>query len=185
MSDHIQKTLDQALEELRKHESAAHGTKVFINQLCVFGQREPMFPDLGDAASTRAGSGRVTIKRNAYYGKPLASCVRDYLEARKSAGIDEASLDEIMSALKEGSYDLETISKDEDGQKRGVAISLAKNTSTFHRLPNDDFGLTVWYPAIKAKKEKASGAQEPKSPEAEISPEETPKPEETNPETQV
>lgn len=49
-----------------------------------------------------------------------------------------------------------TVSKDEDGQKRGVAITLAKNSAKFHKLPNGDFGLLVWYPNVKAKKESRS-----------------------------
>lgn len=151
MSDHIQKTIEDAQVDLRKREQAVIEAKRFINQLCSFGKMQPMYPEAeGEDAS--AGGSSVTVRRNAFYGKPLATCVREILEARKRTGHGEATLDEIVGALKVGSYDLDTITKDEDGQRRGVAISLAKNTSTFHRLPNGDFGLLEWYPNVKKPK---------------------------------
>jgi hypothetical protein len=58
---------------------------------------------------------------------------------------------------------------------RALSTSMAKNTTTFHKLPNDDFGLLEWYPNIpkrtrtngkdeEAEKEEESQAdkQEPK-----------------------
>lgn len=160
MSDHIQKTLDDALGELKKQEDGVLTTKRFINQLCSFDKREPMFPDVDETT----GGHRAAIRRNSFYGQPLATCVGEYLEWRKSAGlVKEATLDEIVAALKDGNFDLTTISKDEDGQKRGVAITLGKNTVKFHRLPNGDFGLVAWYPNLKARKEKSSEAPDENS----------------------
>jgi len=154
VSDHIQKTLDDALNELRKHEDAVLSTKKFINQLCGFGKMPLMFPDVDESQS--AGQ-RTGIRRNSFYGQPLATCVGQYLEYRVNSGlVKEATLDEIIAALKEGGFDLSAISKDPDGQKRGVAITLAKNTAKFHRLPNGDFGLLLWYPNVKAKKDKSA-----------------------------
>jgi hypothetical protein len=173
MSDHIQKTIDDALIELRKHEDSVLSTKKLINQLCVFGKLPLMFANLDEAGAGTTPRG--TIRRNAYYGQPLASCVRDILEMRKSIGLGEASLDEIMAALKEGSFDLATVSKDAEGQKRGVAISLAKNSVTFHRLPNGDFGLLTWYPNVKAKKEKAADTYSA-APEGDSTPAQPPAP---------
>ena len=167
MSDHILKTIEDAKAELQKHEQAVVKTKKLINQLCAFAGMEAMFQDSELEANNTSGA---IIRKNAFYGRPLATCVREYLEGRKARGLGEATLDEIMSALKDGSFDLSTISKEPDGQKRGVAISLAKNTPVFHRLPNDDWGLLAWYPNVKEKKnksskadgaEKTSGEQEP------------------------
>ncbi len=149
MSDHIRKTIDDALAELKTHEEAVLSTKKLVNQLCLFGKMPILFPNLDESQS----SPTTGVTRNAFYGQPLSKCVREYLEWRRASGLTkEATLDEIMVALKQGNYDLATITKDEDGQKRGVAISLAKNTSTFHKLPNGDFGLLAWYPNAKAKK---------------------------------
>lgn len=163
MSDHILKTIEDAKADLRKHEEAVSNTKKFINQLCSFAKMPAMFSDA--ELQTDSSSASTVIRKNAFYGRPLATCVREYLEARKAASLGEASLDEIMNALKEGSFDLETISKDKDGQKRGVAISLAKNTSVFHRLPNDDWGLLAWYPSVKEKKNKSKSDEAEKDAE--------------------
>jgi hypothetical protein len=148
MSDHIRKTIEDALEELRKRENLVIESKRFINQLCAFGKLQPMYPE-AEGDNVLGGGSSVIVRRNAFYGKPLATCVREILEMRKRAGHGEATLDEIMAALREGSYDLDGITKDEDGQKRGVAISLAKNAVVFHKLPNGDWGLTEWYPNVK------------------------------------
>lgn len=158
MSDHIQKTLDDALAELKKHEEAVLFSKKFINQLCNFGKLPIMFPDLDEFQSAQ----KSAVRRNSFYGQPLATCVGQYLEWRAASGlVREAKLDEILGALKDGGFDLSTVSKDPDGQKRGVAITLSKNTNKFHRLPNGDFGLMVWYPNVKAKKEKPSDSAAP------------------------
>jgi hypothetical protein len=153
MSDHILKTLEQAKDELRKHEEAVVNTKRFINQLCTFGGMPPQFND-ADLQTTTPGSslGAVTIRRNAFFGRPLATCVREYLEMRKDRPVKEAALPEIIDALNEGGFDLEKISQNDDDAKRGVAITLAKNPQ-FHRLPNGDWGLLAWYPSIKRTKE--------------------------------
>jgi hypothetical protein len=45
--------------------------------------------------------------------------------------------------------------KGEGDQKRGVAISLGKNSATFIRLPTDDWGLLEWYPNVREKKKRA------------------------------
>jgi len=160
MSDHINKTIEDAQGELRKREQAVRETKRFINQLCKFGQMELMYPEAeGDDETSAAPS---AIRRNAFYGKPLATCVREILEIRQRSGQGhrEASLEDIMAALKAGSFDIGAISKDADGQKRGVAISLAKNSATFHKLPNGDFGLMEWYDHVRKAKagEKAATA---------------------------
>ena len=106
-----------------------------------------------------AGGGSITIRRNAYFGRPLATCVREYLEMRNDRmPVKEATTDEIIAALKEGGFDLDRISTDADDARRGVAITLAKNPQ-FHRLPNDDWGLLVWYPNVKRGKEKTNGGK--------------------------
>jgi hypothetical protein len=154
MSDHILKTLEQAKDELRKHEEAVINTKRFINQLCSFGGMPPQYNDEELQTNGSATSiGAIVIRRNAFFGRPLATCVREYLEMRKDKPVKEATLTEIMDALIEGGFDLDKISEKPDDAKRGVAITLAKNPQ-FYRLPNDDWGLLAWYPSVKRTKEK-------------------------------
>jgi len=144
MSDHIQKTIDDAMSELRKHEAAAIATKKLINHLCSFAKREPMFTDV-DLDPSPGAVGQIKVQKNSFYGRPLATCIREYLEIRKkSGGVKEAMLNEIISALREGSFDLSQITTNEQDQPRSVSISLAKNPA-FRRLPSGDWGLEDWY----------------------------------------
>lgn len=153
MSDHILKTIEQAKEELRKQEEAVINTKKLINQLCSFGGMPTMYHE-SELQSTIGQT--AVVRRNAFFSKPLATCVREFLEMRKDKPVKEASLNEIIEALKEGGFDFDKISKDKDDAKRGVAITLAKNPQ-FIRLPNDDWGLFAWYPNVKRGKSEANG----------------------------
>jgi hypothetical protein len=49
-----------------------------------------------------------------------------------------------------------------EGRLRSLAMSLAKNTVTFHRLPSGAFGLVEWYPNAKPRKKRspASGTDD-------------------------
>jgi hypothetical protein len=152
MSDHILKTIEHAKTEINKHHEAIISAKRLINQLCVFAGLPQEYQD---AELQVAGGAEITIRRNVFFGRPLATCVREYLDMRKDKTVKEATLDEILAALKEGGFDLKKISDDTDGIKRGVAITLAKNPQ-FHRLPNGDFGLLSWYPSIRRSKEKSA-----------------------------
>jgi DNA-directed RNA polymerase delta subunit len=152
MSDHILKTIEQAKDEIRKHEEAVVSNKKLINQLCGFAGLPQEYQDAElQVASTVA----VTIRRNVFFGRPLATCVREYLELRKDKPVKEATLDEIIDALETGGFDFTKISEDPNQYKRGLAITLAKNPQ-FHRLPNADWGLLSWYPNIKRSKEKSA-----------------------------
>src|ERR1035438_9699338 len=137
MSDHILKTIEHAKTEINKHQEAIVAAKRLINQLCVFAGLPQEYQD---AELQVAGAAEITIRRNVFFGRPLATCVREYLELRKDKPIKEATLDEIYNVLNDGGFDFKKISDDPGQYKRGVAITLAKNPQ-FHRLPNGDFGL--------------------------------------------
>lgn len=153
MSDHILKTIEDIQVEIRKVEESIRPKKVLVNQLCAFANIDPIYAD-SDLGSPEMATQRPAVRRNAFYGKVLGTCVREFLEGRASLSVREATLEEIFSALKEGGYDLKQISDKEDDQKRGVAITLGKNSQTFHRLPTGDYGLLGWYPSIKERKER-------------------------------
>jgi hypothetical protein len=152
MSDHILKTIETAKEEISKHQEAIIGAKRLINQLCVFAGLPQEYQD---AELQATGAATVVIRRNAFFGRPLATCVREYLELRKDKPVKEATLDEIIGVLQEGGFDFTKISDDSNQYKRGLAITLAKNPQ-FHRLPNGDWGLLSWYPNVKRSKEKSA-----------------------------
>jgi hypothetical protein len=170
MSDHILKTIEQAKEQLHKQEDAVITTKKLINQLCSFAGIPPEYQDADLQSSVMQAA---VVRRNAFFGKPLATCVREFLEMRRDKPVKEASLNEIVDALKEGGFDLEKISKDKDDARRGVAITLGKNPQ-FVRLPNDDWGLLAWYPNFKRGKPEGNGKSGDKPEDAKDAAEATP-----------
>jgi len=152
MSDHIRKTIADLQEKVRRQEDEVIQTKKMINGLCAHAGLPLAY---ADAEMQRQGATVSVMRSDLFYGRPLAGCVREYLEMRRNSNQGAAPIEDIMGALRSGGYDLATVSADEDGQKRGVAISLAKNSAMFHRLPNGDWGLMAWYPNIKEKKAKS------------------------------
>lgn len=118
-------------------------TRLFINQICEFDGRQPMFPDAEMTGSVKADLG-LRIAPDAFFGKPLATAAREILTMRKSAGMTQAaSTDEIYEALTAGGFQFP--SNDKERQKMGVSVSLAKNSVTFRKLPNGLYGLADWY----------------------------------------
>jgi hypothetical protein len=155
MSETIKKTIEEMQVRLREHEEAVVSTKKLINQLCGYAKLPLMYQD---SELLPSGFNTLTVQRNSFFGRPLTACVRDYLEMRKRANQGPSSLNDIFEALQAGGYDLDTISsRNEADQKRGVAISLGKNSTTFIRLPTDDWALLEWYPNIKKRKANENG----------------------------
>ena len=114
------------------------------------------YPDADGDQPAGAGPG-VRLRPDQYYGKPFAAAARDFLERRKQA----SSADEVLRALEDGGFDFEAVGWKDDNRSRTVAMSMAKNTPVFHRLPNGLFGLSEWYPdAIERKKGKKDDAKD-------------------------
>lgn len=148
MSDHIQQTIADLQAKLSVQESDVVKTKRLINQLCEMSGLSPMYQD----ADLHEGSGpSLSIQGDQFYGQPLATCIRQILEMRKALKQGPATVNEIFDALVQGNYQFET--KNEDNAKRGLRISLTKNTAIFHKLPNGKFGLLEWYPNVKTVKQ--------------------------------
>ena len=157
MSEHISKTIEEMVSKVEEHEAAAIQAKRLVNQLCEFAKLPPRY---ADADLQTSGVASLVVRRNSFFGRPLTTVVREYLEMRQKAGMGPASLSDIYQALKEGGFDLDDLSKKSEGeQRRIVAVSLGKNSLTFVRLPTDDWGLKEWYPKLKAKKENGNGGK--------------------------
>ena len=148
MSEHVLKLIEEIRVEVAEVEKTLRPQKLLVNQLCVRAGIPQIYTGLDDETPSAVFKG---IRRNAFYGKPLSSCIRQYLEMRENLPVKEATIDEIFAALKEGGYDLSGAT--EEDQKRGVSIALGKNSQTFHRLASGDFGLVSWYSNIKRGKE--------------------------------
>lgn len=148
MSEHIKATISDLQGKLKEQEKVVNKTKALINQLCEMAGMAPIYSE-GELDST--SSINLSIRSDQFYGQPQASCVRTILEMRKGLGQGPATINEIYSALLEGGYAFET--KNEENAKRGLRISITKNTALFHKLPNGKIGLLAWYPNAKVKKD--------------------------------
>ena len=140
--------LEVLMEQLAAQVREVAETKRTINGLCRRMGEDPQFAD----EEERIGG---TIRSDAYYGKPLATAVQLYLERDKQAH----PADDILRALEQGGFDFRALDWGENDRARILAISLAKNNVTFHKLPNNTFGLRGWYDdAILKRAEKKASA---------------------------
>jgi hypothetical protein len=59
------------------------------------------------------------------------------------------------TSVEQGGFDFDATGWKEKDRLRMLAISLAKNNTKFHKLPNNTFGLLSWYDqAVLAKRTK-------------------------------
>jgi len=146
-------------EELVEQERTVLETKKLINNLCKRAGLEELYTNIENSDS---GSSLGNIGRDQFYGKALATAIREYLEMRKAARKGPATVNEIYQALVRGGYKFNA--KNKVNAKRSLYISLGKNTTTFHRLPTssgvaDDevvFGLLSWYPEVRSVKSQSN-----------------------------
>lgn len=145
MSDHIHKTIEDLVAKLATQEQAVRTTKQMVNQLLVMVGEDERYA-IDDASSPQ---GLGSIRPDQFYGRPMATVVKEYLEMRRAAGKGASTFSEIYDAMKLGGYQFDT--KTDEIAKSSLRSALIKNPA-FHRLPNGHYGLTAWYP--KAKKDK-------------------------------
>jgi hypothetical protein len=154
MSDHIKATIKDLQSELKKQEAAVVEKKKLINMLCAHAGLPAMYAD-GELQSSSGPS--LSIKSDQFYGQPMITAMRQVLEMRKALDQGPATINELHAALTEGNYLFET--KDEANAKRGIRISVTKNSGIFHKLPNGKIGLLEWYPGVKAPKAKKTAPE--------------------------
>lgn len=148
MSDQIRAGIDGMVAAIEQQLAQVQALKMSVNVMCRQIGEEPRYPDADNAAP---GGGGV-LRADQFYGKALATAVREYLERIKRA----AGTEEIVKALEQGGYDF-----NEQGWKKGhrpriLAIALVKNSVTFRRLPNGMFGMESWY---EPRTKKAKGGE--------------------------
>jgi len=153
--DDLQTAIEVLKLKIRAREEDVARLKRTVNELCADAGQPPQY-----AVTTPDAAGEVAILRSdTFYGQTISGAAKVYLEMRKSAGRGAASVNEIYQALRDGGYKFEA--KDDENAKNGLRISLRKNSSVFHRLPNGDYGLLVWYPNAKPPKDKEPDETEP------------------------
>jgi hypothetical protein len=141
---HTEQTIADLEARLAELQTESHKIKTAINCLCdVLGQ-PPRYEEVIEKSPKTNG-----IRSDAYYGRPLATVVTEVLEKRKALQLGAATIDDIYDELASGGYKFK--GKNEGIKKRGLSISMSKNPK-FHKLPNDTWGLTEWYPNIREAK---------------------------------
>lgn len=160
MTDHLKLTIADLESKLSEQVAQVVKTKNIINQLSAYAGLPPPYPDAEASAPAVGETPRqqvgVQFPPEAFYKKPLATSVKMVLDARKEQGLGSAEIDEIYAALKSGNYDFEQ--KDEESAKRGLAISVSKNTAVFVRLPDGKVGLATWFGVRPMKRARNTSA---------------------------
>jgi hypothetical protein len=144
MKEKYNPAIEALLDELTAQTRAVTETKKLINTLRRKIGEPPMFSD-ADLQDEQTPS---AMREDLFYGKPLASAVREYLEMRKRACRPE----EILQALEAGGFDFKGLGWNEKDRLRSLAMSMAKNNAYFHKLPNGLFGMRAWYTEIFDRK---------------------------------
>lgn len=154
----VSKTIELVQTQIAELDQQLLEKKRMVNDLCRLAGQSPLYGDAELASSLGAGA----ILPDAYYGKALATVVRMVLERRKASGRGAATVNEIYDDMVAGGYNFG--GKNDDNNKRGLYVSLGKNSYMFHKLPNGTYGLLDWYENVKEAK-KSNGSEAAKSAE--------------------
>lgn len=147
-NEHVIKTIEMVQAQIQGIEKDLSDKKRTVNDLCRLAGRPAIYAD----ADLAVQNGTLSFRSDEFYGKPLASVVRQILEKRASANLGAASVNEIYDAMVAGGYHF--AAKNNANARGGLYISLGKNTTTFHKLPNGNYGLVVWYPTVREQRSK-------------------------------
>lgn len=149
--------------ELAQLERKSRELKGTINVLCKHAGQPEIYANIEAEAGAATVAG---IKADTFYGKTIATAAREYLDMRKASNLGPATPREIYETLVEGGFVFEAKSK--DIAMVSLRNNLRKNSKTFHRLPNGQYGMLSWYPNAKAAKPSASGNGDEEDSEEEI-----------------
>lgn len=159
MSDRLSGAVEELEIQLQEQLQEVSNTKKLINSLLKRTGQPPRYPD---TSVETAGP----IRKDVYYGKPLATAVQMVLERMGGA----ATAADILKSLEDGAFDFRPLKWTDAMRLRNLAISMAKNTKAFHKLPNGTFGLVSWYDAATinaSKQERAEKAEDKADEESE------------------
>jgi hypothetical protein len=149
--DAVQKTIELVNAQIADLDRQLGEKKRMVNDLCKLAGRPAVYAD----ADLIGSSVSLSTRPDEYYGKPLATVVTMILEKRNAARLGAAAVNEIYDEMVTGGFGFG--GKNDDNNKRGLYISLGKNTSTFHKLPNGTYGLLKWYDVKESKSSKGNG----------------------------
>ena len=141
MDRELKVAIDVLVARIEKKAAEIASLKVMVNGLCVEAGIDPIYSDI------ETGTTSTVIRPDQFYGKSATVAAREYLEIKKRA----VSLDEILEALVKGGFNFEVAGWSDVARLRNLGISLAKNSSIFHKLPNGTVGLVKFYPEVERK----------------------------------
>jgi hypothetical protein len=148
MEESTKITVEKYQAKLAALDAQARKIKTAINGLYELEGEEIPYPD-AENASAEASNRPMTIRPDQFFGRPLATVVREILGVRSQRQLGAIALDELFAIMLSGGFDFE--GKDDSTKKRTLAITVAKNPA-FVRVPSSGhIGLAEWYPNAKKK----------------------------------
>src|SRR5690242_16828271 len=87
VSDHVERTIEMVQAQISDLEQQLSEKKKIVNSLCGLAGRPPIYEE-------EPSRGLTAIRSDEFYGKPLATAVREVLERRKLANLGAASVAE-------------------------------------------------------------------------------------------
>ncbi len=148
MNDAFLPAIAALQEQLAKDQRAVSETKKMINKLSVLAGQPAPYPDTDESEAISIGA----IRSDTFYGKKLATAMREYLDMRRAANLGPADTREIYEAVVKGGYKFDAANA--TNAMTGMRQLMTKNTNQFHKLPNGAWGLTAWYENIKASRKR-------------------------------
>ncbi len=157
--DYVERTIEFLQNQIREEERGTAEKRRMANSLAGLIGRAPIYTNV---EPTQAGT---VLRSDEFYGKALTSAARTILERRDAGGLGAASVDALYADLLRGGFQFDA--KNDGTAKRSLAISLAKNSYLFHRLPNGDWGLVSWYEKLPPKA-RSNGGKDEKADRSEV-----------------
>lgn len=155
MTDELQGAITVLVKRIEQKAQELTDSKRMVNSLCREAGLDPYYPD-SDLTET-GFAGLPSLQSDQFYTKSPITAAREYLELRKTA----VPLEEILAALERGGFDFAGQNWKDEARLKNLGISLGKNSSMFHRLPNNTWGLTKNYNIKKKATAKESGKADP------------------------
>lgn len=159
MSIELEKAIESLYGELENINKRAIEIKKNVNSLSALMQKTQPFTD----AEMATGSSGVSVYPDQFFGKGLATAVKEYLKMRGRASTPQ----EILDALVAGGFEF-VGGSDEKYRLRNLSISLSKNRNDFCYVKTSNaYGLWEFYPdkkreRTKNQKEETEETVEPK-----------------------
>jgi hypothetical protein len=138
--------LERELEEVERKAGELRGA---INTLCRLAGIEARYAE--GSINAKTAPTLTQLRPDTFYGKKMQTAAREFLEMRKTADLGPATPKNVYEALRDGGYQFET--QDEVTALISLRATLRKNSQTFHKLPNGQYGLRAWYPNARPAKD--------------------------------